>query len=260
MKILCLYFSGTGNTKFVVEEMKIQFNTHHIELELLSIEDYTDEDGQRIIDADCLLFANPVYGSMSPMIMWHFVKKISPLLKEKKAAVIVTQLMFSGDGGAYLARILRKYQAEVISIEHFFMPSNLADMKMFKVKNHEEAISVANKTRQKVERYCANFANNKMKKRGDSIGSLLLGAMQRGPFFKLEKKLANDVKISDALCIKCGKCVKLCPMDNLHLVDEKIQQDGKCTLCYRCVNQCPKKAISIMSKKKPLTQYHGIKR
>lgn len=260
MKILALYFSGTGNTKFVVEEMKNAFVKHGIDLELLSIEDYTDEDALKISEADCLLFANPVYGSMAPMIMWRFVKQICPLLEDKKTAVIVTQLMFSGDGGAYLARILRRCHAEIISIEHFFMPSNLVDVKMFKVKNDAEAMKVATVTRQRVELYCSDFANNIMRKRGDGVGSLLLGAMQRIPFSKWEKKLAANVKISDSLCIKCGKCVAICPMDNLHLVDDKIKQDGKCTLCYRCVNQCPQKAISIMSKKKPTVQYQGIKR
>ncbi len=260
MKILALYFSGTGNTKFVVDEMQLQFAKHNIELESISIEDYTEEDAQKITDADCLLFANPIYGSMAPMIMWRFVKKICPLLVDKKTAVIATQLMFSGDGGAYLARILRKCHAEIISIEHFFMPSNLVDVKMLKVKNDEEAMKVANVTRQRVELYCADFANNIMRKRGDGVGSLLLGAMQRVPFSKWEKKLSNSVKISESLCIKCSKCVNICPMDNLQLTEGKIAQEGKCTLCYRCVNQCPQKAISIMSKKKPLVQYRGVKR
>ena len=69
MKILTLYFSGTGNTAFVVKEMAKSFKKYKIDMEAISIEAFTDEDIPKIIDADRLIFAYPVYGSMSPMLM-----------------------------------------------------------------------------------------------------------------------------------------------------------------------------------------------
>jgi hypothetical protein len=49
------------------------------------------------------------------------------LFADKTVGVIVTQLLFSGDGGAYFARILRKLGIKVVDITHFNMPSNLSD-------------------------------------------------------------------------------------------------------------------------------------
>lgn len=41
-------------------------------------------------------------------------------------------------------------------------------------------------------------------------------------------------------CHACGKCVRLCPVQAIRLVDGHIVTDaGKCTLCCACVKMCP---------------------
>lgn len=50
-------------------------------------------------------------------------------------------------------------------------------------------------------------------------------------------------------CIGCGKCVSLCPMDNMELRSGKAVQGGRCTMYYRCVNHCPGQAITLLGKK-----------
>ncbi len=258
MTILALYFSGTGNTQFVVETMRQVFKTYEIEMTCLSIETFTDDDLPKIAQADYILIAYPVHGSMAPLNMWQFIRNLTPNLEGKKAIVIATQLMFSGDGGAYMARILKKCRADVVSIEHFNMPSNLADFKWFKLKNGKEAKVVVDVTIQNIEKYCMNFANNVFIKRGDTKRALLIGALNRVPFSKLERKLARNVKINLRTCTRCEKCVLSCPVNNLRLEDGRIMQSCKCIVCYRCVNLCPTKSMSILSKKPPIEQYEGI--
>ena len=72
---------------------------------------------------------------------------------------------------------------------------------------------------------------------------------QRLYFQSLEKRAKKDVRI-DADCIRCQKCVRICPTKNLELIDNSIIQKGNCTLCYRCVNECPQKAITVFSHSK----------
>ena len=258
MTILALYFSGTGNTKFVVDTMCRAFKKYEIDMTAISIEMFNDDDIPKIALADYILVAYPVHGSMAPLNMWRFIKNLAPHLEDKKAIVIATQLMFSGDGGAYMARILRKCHAQIVSIEHFNMPSNLADVKLFKLKNGKEAKAVVDVTRQRIELYCMDFAKNILVKRGDSVSALLIGALNRVPFSKWERKLARNVKINLNTCTRCEKCVSCCPVQNLRLEDGRIMQSCKCIICYRCVNLCPSKSISILSKKPPINQYEGV--
>ncbi|HSN67287.1 MAG TPA: 4Fe-4S binding protein, partial [Fusibacter sp.] len=95
-------------------------------------------------------------------------------------------------------------------------------------------------------------------KRGDSVSALLIGALNRVPFSKWERKLARNVKINLNTCTRCEKCVLRCPVQNLRLEDGRIMQSCNCIICYRCVNLCPTKSISILSKKPPIMQYEGI--
>ena len=49
-------------------------------------------------------------------------------------------------------------------------------------------------------------------------------------------------------CIGCGKCEKLCPMNNIKIVDKKVVQNNQCTMCYRCINNCPKQTMTLLGK------------
>ena len=67
----------------------------------------------------------------------------------------------------------------------------------------------------------------------------------------------KDVRITPD-CIVCVKCIGICPMKNLKLRNNIIQQNGNCTLCYRCVNMCPQKAITVLVHSKVKKQYRCL--
>ena len=61
--------------------------------------------------------------------------------------------------------------------------------------------------------------------------------------------LPTDCKakaISDA-CIKCGACVRNCPVDAID-IEAKTFDVEKCIGCWACINRCPKHAITSTSK------------
>ncbi|MBQ7577606.1 MAG: EFR1 family ferrodoxin [Synergistaceae bacterium] len=52
-------------------------------------------------------------------------------------------------------------------------------------------------------------------------------------------------EISNA-CIKCGRCVRNCPVDAIN-IDAKIFDLDKCIGCWGCINRCPMHAIKSTS-------------
>ena len=44
-------------------------------------------------------------------------------------------------------------------------------------------------------------------------------------------------------CVGCGKCEKLCPLNNVKLVDQKPVWYNQCTHCMACIGNCPVNAI-----------------
>jgi ferredoxin len=60
--------------------------------------------------------------------------------------------------------------------------------------------------------------------------------------------LSGDfVTVNHAACIGCGKCVKICPLEVIVIIDSKAVplKELDCTLCRLCVANCPERAVSL---------------
>ena len=49
-------------------------------------------------------------------------------------------------------------------------------------------------------------------------------------------------------CISCGKCVNVCPLNNIKLVNGRPSWGKSCTHCMACINLCPTGAIEYGGK------------
>ena len=53
------------------------------------------------------------------------------------------------------------------------------------------------------------------------------------------------VNVDTKLCIGCGTCVKVCPVDVFELKDKLAVIKGLCMGCSYCETECPVLAISV---------------
>ena len=59
-------------------------------------------------------------------------------------------------------------------------------------------------------------------------------------------KRSLHIESSGQLCIYCGACVGVCPLNCIYLDETRITFDEKiCTRCEICVKACPVGAIEI---------------
>jgi len=61
---------------------------------------------------------------------------------------------------------------------------------------------------------------------------------------------------ADNRCIGCGKCVELCPLNNIRLTDGKPVWGKDCTHCMACICHCPTAAIEYGKKSVGKPRYH----
>lgn len=239
-----LYFSGTGNTRFCVEYFAGKIGESK---SVYSIEQPEALEAARTDEE--IIFGYPVYYSNLPKIVSDFIKGNAELWKNKKIIIICTMGAFSGDGAGVAARLLKKYGAVVIGGLHLKMPDCIIDVKALK-KTKEGNQRIVEQTKKKIDKAAVCYKNGKMPKDGLGILCHIAGLFgQRLYFYNKTKNYSDKLKIDMSKCISCGKCISVCPMDNLAMEKSKVKASGKCTMCYRCINRCPKQAITLIGRK-----------
>ena len=239
-----IYFSGTGNSRYAAELFCREYDKDAI---AYTIED--DDVLKAVNSADVIVFSYPVQFSTVPKIMRDFVTNNKELWRNKKIFVIATMGLFSGDGAGMLGRLLKSYGAEVIGGLHLKMPDSIADEKALKrplEKNKELVIHAE----QKIKECVRQLKEGHPPLEGMGLLYRLAGFFgQRLYFGHKTKKYSSKLKIDKEKCIGCGKCEKLCPMENIVIVGQKAVSGDRCTMCYRCINKCPEQAITLLGKR-----------
>ena len=241
------YFSGTGNTRYIAELF-----ARMTQAECCSIEEKTNFPAL-VAQSDMICLCYPIYGSRPPRIMREFAAKLRHELREKKLVILCTQFLFSGDGARSLLDLLDPMQ-EVVYAEHFIMPNNISNFPPLPVAGSRAQARYGRNAEKKMRRICDNIKGGLIKKRGFHIGSRLLGLIQAVHLPRMERRAMGDVRINES-CTRCGLCASVCPMENLTMTSEGVEQKGDCTLCFRCVNRCPERAMTVFVHGRVRRQY-----
>ena len=57
-------------------------------------------------------------------------------------------------------------------------------------------------------------------------------------------------------CNSCGICARICPVDNIEIVDGKPVWSDHCAGCFACLNWCPQEAITLGGLNMNIKPYH----
>ncbi|GAA0762699.1 EFR1 family ferrodoxin [Clostridium sartagoforme] len=250
MKGLILYFSGTGNTKFIANKMGEEFIKNECEIEIHSIE---EEFNIEKISFDYLILGFPKYFEYIPQIFMEFIEDNLHYSKSE----IKTMIFSTGKDKLQtyfdeLEKILIEKNFKVILTTNFKMPnSNILSREYLDTKNIDLE-EVYNKSLQKIKNEIANFLiENYNKKEINNFKSIIMKKLYK---FRTKDLYKNSYKFSvSSQCDKCNLCVKICPTRNIENIGDYIKFRDNCILCCRCMSCCPKNAI--LYKNKQYSQY-----
>ncbi len=244
-----VYFSGTGNTQLLAEELG-----RELDLEAHSIEDDIDWAAY-LREAPRIVILYPVYFSVPPMILREFIDRHRALFDDKEIISIASQMCYSGDG----ARVIEDFlpdSARLIDTHHVNMPNNIPNIPFVPLASKGGNKRKTARALKQLRKIAAGIREGDYKRRHSSGFAIKLGEVQRVGGLQSEAAKKDSVRVSDA-CIGCGLCVRLCPTDNFTLEGNKAVPHGNCTLCLRCENKCPVRAIRVILDKPVKTQYPG---
>ncbi len=235
--MVVIYFSGTGNTKFIAKKFGKEMKCKSYSIE-------EDVNFSEIISENSTIaLCYPIHFSQAPLLFMDFVGKYKNEFRGKKIISLCSQQFFSGDGARSITDLLE--DVEVIYAEHFNMQNNITCMPIYYKLTKRNNRRCLKNTCNKIKVVAKDINNNKVKLKGFNNFSKSMGTTQHISPESIKQKQMKAVKVRES-CVLCEKCVKCCPTSNLSQVSGKIVSDNKCTFCMRCINICPKKSISVL--------------
>lgn len=225
-----LYFSATGNSLYVAQRLQ-----ERLDGRICYIPTYTG-DGT---DFDDIIIVSPVYSFGLPVHVYDLIPRLS------KTVPIWIVLNYGGMSGGADRFAWDRCKEQGLSVRGVYL------VKM--PENYTLTFSVP-------EFYKKSLLNA-APRAIDAIAAKISAGEARIPANKKSKEayylknrpnwhlITQDFSVTED-CIRCGKCVDLCPSDNISLVDGKVVFADRCVICLGCYHRCPQKAIRYKGKTK----------
>lgn len=246
------WFSGTGNSKFVAEQLASWLNDR---LQSIAVA-LTDSNSSSIVLPDeSIGLVFPVYSWGVPLIILEFISKIATYsFKGQYIYAVAT----CGDEVAKMPEILQKALSvkglRASAVFSVIMPNNYVLLPGFDVDKKDVEQHKLSQAPQRIEQVAKEIIRRAECIDVERGGSAWLKSCIVYPLFKKWGIFPNRWKSTDD-CIRCGKCEKICPVGNITLEDGRPKWGSNCTSCVACFHYCPVNAIQYGSATRSKSQY-----
>ncbi|MCR1949590.1 EFR1 family ferrodoxin [Clostridium sp. DSM 100503] len=248
MKGLILYFSGSGNTKFIANKIEEEFVKNGCDIENHSIE---EKINIKNFEYDYLILGFPKYFEYIPQNFMEYINdNLGMSYKEVKTMIFTTgkdknKIFFNE-----LEKILLEKKYKVIVTKNFKMPDSFIISKNYRNVKNNDLDRIYQSSSNEIKDTVANFLIENYSK--EEINNFKATIMKRLYKFKTKDLYKNSYKFSiNSSCDKCNLCVKVCPTRNIEYIGDDIKFRDNCIMCCRCMSCCPKNAILYKNKKYP---------
>ena len=269
------YFTGTGNSLFIARQVAENINGNLIPIA-------SAVKGEHIItDAQIIGFIFPVYyaSNLSSGIP-HIVERFLYKLEGIESKYIFAVCTHSGMPGTTLEKVSKICISRGGQLAGGFTVLTYNDApslgeKLKKILLRKESITQSKgKIQKRHEKilelwndkltYISNYINNKKhgeletrKKITKLIFAPIIYLLMKPVFKKRYQKLSNTLHLpfkemiplsdrsfyADENCSGCGICVRICPVNNIKLIDSKPKWQNHCENCFACFVWCPNESI-----------------
>ena len=236
MKAVAYYFTGTGNTRRVLEKLKAEWEKRGHEMDLIRI---LPDTAPALLGYDRIIVGYPVHGFNAPTPIYQFIKKL-PEGEGRAVFLLRTSgepLSLNHASGIVPARILKRRGYQVVGEFYHVMPYNI-------IFRHPDGMvaRMEGASKLKIVRDCDDLEAG----RG---WRAKVGPFKRAFTFMVRVEHPAMPAIGKAfhakkkLCVGCGKCARECPRGNIIMKNGRPKFGGHCVGCMACAFLCPKDAV-----------------
>ena len=245
---MILYFSGTGNSKYVAKRITDALGDEIVNLNarIKASDTSSIETGERLI------IVMPTYAWRIPRVVRNWLRK-TELRGAKQAWFVMTCGSEIANADKYNRELGAEKAISCMGTAQIVMPENY--IAMFSAPQADEAREIVAQAEPSIDQAIAAIQSNQpFAPTRNNLYDRFMSGPVNPIFYKFFVK-ADAFTVSDA-CIGCGQCAKRCPMNNITLKDGKSVWGKNCTHCMACICYCPVSAIEYGKKSVGQPRYH----
>lgn len=236
-----IYFSGTGNTKFVACNMKKKLEEKNIYTDLINIE----KDTVLPCNYKYIIIGGPIYVDLYPDILVNYIRK--NLYGYKGRCMLFSTQSSNVPSSAFQDVLDRASFLNIKYCQYIQMPNNFYNFMFKKTPKEEEVIRIKEATNLSSQAL-DEFLSGKEKIYHTNFFKVnFVRAVYKIFYPHMAKMLTKNIEIDLNKCIHCRICEIKCPRKSINL-SNKVSFNDKCLLCQRCMNSCPRNAFLYKNK------------
>ena len=235
---MILYFSATGNTRFVAQRLAARLGDEALDL----LDRIRRGDHSPIHSDKPFVICAPTYVCEMPRFLADWLRK-TPLTGHKDVYFVFTSGGYAGISGALARGITGKKGMRYRGCAELTMPRNYIANDHYPELETPEIERRIRASAEEIEAIAAAI------RRGERLHSRhvwafeLLVTLPFNPVWCRVRQGVDSFHATDK-CVGCGKCARLCPLNVIQMVDGKPAWHGKsCSHCMSCIQNCPVEAI-----------------
>lgn len=234
---MIIYYSATGNTAFIAQ--KIAEYTGDRALNLLTR--IKEKDYSEIHSDTPFVICSPVHVCEMPIFLADYLEKVE-LTGNRDVYYIFTSGGYAGVAAALGRNLLKKKGMNYRGRAEFRMPRNYPISKRYPLLPENEIYERIEESIKQVPEVADQIKNGqRLKARRITYAEKIITY----PFTPVWSKLKHTAKPFYATdqCIGCGKCERVCPLNNIRITEKRPQWSDNCAHCMACLSNCPVEAI-----------------
>lgn len=232
---MIVYFTGTGNSRYCA-----QLLADKLEDEIIDSRPFMKSGiAAELISEKPWVFVGPVYAWQMAHVFVDFIRAGS-FFGSSDAYFVITCGGDIGGAGEYMKALCEEKGFNYKGTHGAVMPENY--VAMFSVPDEEKSRRIVNIAAKRLEKRAELIKAGECfpADKGGIKNKFLSGPVNKGFY----KGFVNDKKFyTTDKCVSCGKCARLCPLNNICLSEGKVLWGGNCTHCMACICYCPTGAI-----------------
>lgn len=181
-----------------------------------------------------------------PRIVDDFIRN-TDFSGELSAYFILTCGDGTGNAVKYCKQICAEKGLKFMGMASIIMPENY--IAMFSVPNKSEAKQIIKKAIPQILSIAEQIkAKKSLTLEKVSLAGKIASGLVNPLFYRLFIKDKGFYTTSK--CTGCGKCVQLCTVNNISIINNRPQWNGNCIHCMACISGCPTLAIEYKNRSK----------